>query len=573
MKTIKNQLSIYKMALAFMMIIFAVISCSKDDNFSDNVPDYTESIVQSFKVGTKYADINHTIGTITMTLPSGTDLKNVTPEIRLPETASITPASGTSIDFSNGPVTFEVVSTNGAHRTYTASIAAYGDPKILSFSIGDKLGVIDEANRTIQIEIGSQGGDLSNLAPSFVIAEGTTVDVASGVARNFTSPKVYTILSNNGYTAKQYTVTVTQISAPAITGFSVNDVNGIIDNSSNTILVVLPPSADLTSITPTITIPSGQSVNPTSGVAQNFSNGSINYTVTNSETLTKTYSVTIQSITPTKVAFIGNAATIGAISEPDTKAAALWTAAHYGSLFKYISIANLTPAELADVKVLFFYYDNTGSSELPDGGAIPSAKVGVLADFVKSGRNMFMAGLANTYIDDMGRIPYNPNVLGTGAGTDSLNKDYWGLNNTAGKPTDVTTHPIFAGITSTSVKNSLGETFSWTFIPLIDDGSKEDHNAVWDLGPIADLTLPHCSVARGAEFEALTHCTILGDWQFIPDMCVVAAAEWHPTGAWKGKIISVGAASYEWEMNDGRTNQFQNNVTKLTQNAIDYLLQ
>ncbi|KAB1156944.1 DUF4960 domain-containing protein [Flavobacterium luteum] len=571
MKTINNQLSIYKMALALMTLIFAVISCSKDDNFSDNVPDYTQSIIQSFKVGTKFADINHTIGTITMTLPSGTDLKNVTPEIRLPESATVTPASGSTIDFSAGPVTFEVVSTNGAHRTYTVSLAAYGDPKILSFSIAGKTGVINETNNTIAVEIGSQDGNLNNLAPSFVIAGGTTVDVASGVARNFTSPVVYTVLSNNGYTAKQYTVTVTQISAPAITGFSVNGVNGIIDNSTNTILVVLPPSANLTSISPTITIPSGQSVNPTSGIAQNFSIGSVNYTVTNSEKLTKTYSVTIQSITPTKVAFIGNATTIGAISEPDTKAAALWTETHYGSLFKYISIANLTPAELADVKVVFFYYDNTDSSELPDGGAIPSAKVSVLADFVKSGRNMFMAGLANTYIDDMGRIPYNPNVLGAGAG--GPNSDYWGLNNSAGKPTNVTTHPIFAGITSTSVKNSIGETFSWTFIPLIDNGYKEDHNAVWDLGPIADLTLQHCSVSRGAEFEALTHCTILGDWQFIPDMCVVAAAEWHPTGVWQGKIISVGAASYEWEMNDGRTNQFQKNVTKLTQNAIDYLLQ
>lgn len=571
MKTIKNKIEIIKYTLSFLLMIVLFISCNKDDNFNDNVPDYSKAIIQSFKVGTKYADINHTLGTITMTLPSGTDLAHITPEIRMPETATVNPGSGTTLDFSNGPKTFEVTATNGAHRTYTASIAAFGDPKILMFSIAGHAGVINEATGTITVQIGSQDGNLNNLAPTFTIAGGTTVDVASGIARNFTTPIVYTVLSNNGYTAKQYTVTVTQISAPAITGFSVNGVNGIIDNSTNTILVVLPPGANLTSIIPTITIPSGQSVNPSSGIVQNFSISSVNYTVTNSENLTKTYSVTIQSITPTKVAFIGNASTIGAISEPDTKAAAQWTETHYGSLFKYISIANLTPAELADVKVIFFYYDNTGSSELPDGGAIPSSKVSVLADFVKSGRNMFMAGLANTYIDDMGRIPYNPNVVGTGAG--GPNNDYWGLNNSAGKPTNVTTHPIFAGITSTSVNNPAGATFAWTFIPLIDNGYKEDHNAVWDLGPIADLTLPHCSVSRGAEFEALTHCTILGDWQFIPDMCVVAAAEWHPTGVWQGKIISVGGSSYEWEMNDGRTNQFQNNVTKLTQNAIDYLLQ
>ena len=265
MKTIKQRQSIYSVAIAFITIALTFLSCSKDDNFSDKVPDYTESIVQSFKVGSKYADINHTIGTITMTLPSGTDLKNVKPEIRLPESASVTPASGSTIDFSNGPVTFEVVSTNGAHRTYTASIAAYGDPKILSFSIGDKLGIIDEVNKTIKVEIGSQGGDLSNLAPSFVIAEGTTVDVASGVARNFTSPKVYTVLSNNGYTAKQYTVTVTQIQAPRIESFVVNGAVGIVDNAANSIVVILPPGANLTNLAPVITLPAEQTVTPSSG--------------------------------------------------------------------------------------------------------------------------------------------------------------------------------------------------------------------------------------------------------------------------------------------------------------------
>lgn len=569
MKTIN--LNFLKYTLTFLVAMFLFNSCSEDDNFGDSVPDYSQAIIQSFKVGDKYAEINHTLGTITMTLPSGTDLTSVTPEIRLPETATVTPGSGTTLDFSSGSKTFEVTSTNGANRTYTASIAAYGDPKILMFSIGDNAGVINEAAGTITVQIGSQDGNLSGLAPTFTIAEGTTVNLASGVSRNFTNPVVYTVLSNNGYTAKEYTVTVNQTPAPLITSFVVDGVSGIIDNANNTILVVLPPGSNLANVVPTISTPVGQSVSPASGVTQNFSTGSVQYTVTNSESLTKVYAVSVQSIAPTKVAFIGNASSINAISELDTKAAAQWTQSHYGSLFKYISVANLTPAELADVKVIFFYYDNTGSNELPDGGAIPASKVAVLGDFVKSGRNMFMAGLANTYIDDMGRIPFNPNVVGSGAG--GPNNEYWGLNNSVGKPTNVTGHPIFASIASTTTNNSTGGTFAWTFIPLIDNGYKEDHNAVWDLGPIQGLTLPHCSTPRGAEFEALTSCTILGDWQFIPDMCVVVAAEWHPVGVWQGKIISVGAASYEWEMNDGRTNQFQNNVTKLTQNAIDYLLQ
>jgi Domain of unknown function (DUF4960) len=568
MKSIKK--NIILLFLAIVAIGAVVTACSDDDNFSDSVPDYAQAIIQSFKIGDKYADINHTTGTITMTLPAGTSLSGLSPEIRLPETASVTPGSGSSIDFSAGPVTFEVTSTNGAHRTYTATVAAFGDPKILSFAIGDNAGIINYTTGVIDVTIGSQEGDITNLAPSFVIAEGTTVDIASGVAQNFSNPVVYTVTSNDGYTAKQFTVHVTQIAAPLILSFSISGNTGIIDNATGDIVLVLPPGANLASLSPAITLPDGQTVSPSSGTAQNFSGGPVTYTATNAEGLTKEYHVTVQSVQQDKVAFIAHASSASNISEPDTKAAALWAQAEYGEDFKYISADDLSPLALADVKVIFFYYDNTDSSDMPDGGALTGAQVNILGDFVKAGGNMFMAGLANTYLDNMGRIPYNPTTIGTGAGTTNI--EYWGLNNTAGKPTDVTGHPLFAGITPTNVRNTDGETFSWTFIPLLDDGYKEDHNAVWDLGGIPDLTLPHCSTPRGAEFEALTHCTILADWQFIPDMCVVAAAEWHPFGVWQGKIISVGAASYEWEINDGGTNQFDNNVKQLTRNAINYLL-
>lgn len=560
-----------KAITVLMLSILMFNSCASDDNFKDRVPDYTNAIIQSFKVGAKYAEINHTLGTITMTLPSGSDLTKVTPEIRLPEGATITPDANGTFDFSKGSVVFEIKSSDGANRKYTVSLGVYGDPRILSFSIGDKAGVIDQVTGKITVQVGSQDGDITKLAPNFVLSDGNTVDVSSGIAGDFSKPQVYTVLSNNGYTAKQYEVTVTQTAAPVISTFEINGVQGIIDNSTNSILVVLPLGADLTALKPTVTAPIGQSVSPSSGSAQDFSKGVVSYVVTNTENLKKTYAVSVQSIQPTKVAFIGNASSVNNISELDTKKAAQWAATTYGADFKYISLSSLNAAELADVKVLFFYYDNTGTTDLPDGGAMSANQVAILADFVKSGRNMFMAGLANTYLDDMGRIPFNPTTVGTGNGTDNI--EYWGLNNTAGKPTNVTGHPAFAGITSTKINNALGDTFAWDFVPFLDNGFKEDHNAVWDLGGIPGLKEQHCSVARGAEFEKLTSCTILGDWQFIPDMCVVVAAEWHPVGAWKGKIISMGGSSYEWQTNDGRTNKFQSNIEKFTKNVIDYLLQ
>ncbi|TRX03295.1 hypothetical protein [Flavobacterium gawalongense] len=606
MKTIQNQWSIYKIAIAFMMLIFAVISCEKDDNFSDNVPDYTESIVQSFKVGSKYADINHTIGTITMTLPSGTDLKNVKPEIRLPESASVTPASGSTIDFSNGPVTFEVVSTNGAHRTYTASIAAYGDPKILSFSIGDKLGIIDEVNKTIKVEIGSQGGDLSNLAPSFVIAEGTTVDVASGVARNFTSPKVYTVLSNNGYTAKQYTVTVTQIQAPRIESFVVNGAVGIVDNTANSIVVILPPGTNLTNLAPVITLPAEQTITPSSGAAQNFSNGSVTYTVKNKENLTKVYNVKVESIAATKYAFLGLEDNISSLVDDDAKAAATWMQSTYGADFKYIKIADISALNIGDVKVAMLYYltpkENQGfsatssdvSNMLPAGLRPGGSQAQVLKSWVKGGGDMLIAGDPSPFIFSLGRVPANFGAArapgnyvfsefgcATETGcydTGKPSDDIWGLgmrdtNNSGNRRNDA----IFDGLT---FEGGAGN----EYLPLQNSANREVRLIWWQ--HFDGILNPSCCGSDAAsQFEKTLTAVKYGTLRHIGDAFGYGAVEFKRTDLannaafdsqiptdYKGHIFTISntIVGYEWNSN-GTTNDYQNNIKVFTKNILDHL--
>ena len=606
MKTIKNHTSIFKVVIAFIAIVFAFFSCSKDDNFSDKVPDYTESIIQSFKVGTKFADINHTIGTITLTLPSGSDLKNVVPEIRIPESATITPASGTSLDFSKGPVTFEVVSTNGAHRKYTASIGAYGDPKILSFAIGDKMGVIDEVNKKISVEIGSQDGDLSSLAPSFVIAEGTTVDVASGVARNFTSPKVYTVLSNNGYTAKQYTVSVTQIQSPGIESFVINGTAGIIDNNANSIIVILPPGANKSSLAPVITLPADQTVSPSSGASQNFSTGSVTYTVTNKEHLTKVYTVSVESIAATKYAFLGLEDNINSLVDDDAKAAATWMQSTYGANFKYIKIADISALNIGDVKVAMLYYltpkENQGfsatssdvSKMLPAGLRSGGAQAQILKSWVKGGGDMLIAGDPSPFIFSLGRVPANfgaarapgnyvfsefgcaseTGCYDTGKSAD----DIWGLgmrdsNNSGNRRSNA----IFNGLT---FEGGAGN----EYLPLQNSANREVRLIWWQ--HFDGILNPSCCGSDAAsQFEKTLTATKFGTLRHIGDAFGYGAVEFKRTDLtndaafdsqiptdFKGHIFTISntIVGYEWDSN-GTTNAYQNNIEVFTKNILDYL--
>jgi hypothetical protein len=606
MKTIKQRQSIYRIAIAFITIALTFLSCSKDDNFSDNVPDYTESIVQSFKVGSKYADINHTIGTITMTLPSGTDLKNVKPEIRLPESASVTPASGSTIDFSNGPVTFEVVSTNGAHRTYTASIGAYGDPRMLSFSIAGKMGVINELNNTIAVEIGSQDGNLNNLAPSFVIAGGTTVDFASGVGRDFTSPKVYTVLSNNGYTAKQYTVTVTQIQAPRIESFVINGTVGIIDNAANSIVVILPPGSNLSSLAPVITLPADQTVTPASGVTQNFSTATVAYTVKNKENLTKVYNVTVESIAPTKYAFLGLENDINSLVDDDAKAAATWMQTTYGANFKYIKIADISAQNIGDVKVAMLYYltpsenQNFSASPTDVSTMLPAAlrtgasQANVLKSWVKGGGDMLIAGDPSPFIFSLGRVPANFGAARApgnyvfsefgcagAAGCYDTGKpadDVWGLgmrdtNNSGNRRT----HAIFNGLT---FEGGAGN----EYLPLQNSANREVRLIWWQ--HFDGILNPSCCGSDAAvKFEKTLTAVKFGTLRHIGDAFGYGAVEFKRTDLtndasfdsqipkdYKGHIFTISNTiiGYEWNSN-GTANAYQNNVKVFTKNIIDYL--
>lgn len=76
----------------------------------------------SFKINGLSATINHAIKSISLTVPEGTDLTALKPEIEMTSGVNINPASGTVINFSN-PVQF-TVSNADLTEIYTAKVAA-----------------------------------------------------------------------------------------------------------------------------------------------------------------------------------------------------------------------------------------------------------------------------------------------------------------------------------------------------------------------------------------------------------------------------------------------------------------
>ncbi|MCR1024377.1 DUF5018 domain-containing protein, partial [Cellulophaga baltica] len=135
------------------------------------------------------------------------------------------------------------------------------------------------------------GTDVTALSPS-IIHTGASINPASGVAQDFTSPVDYTVTAADG-TTQVYTVTV-NLAAPLsstkdITSFSID--GETVNNPATAFTITLPAGTDVTALSPSITH-TGASINPASGVVQDFSSPTT-YTVTAADGTTQVYSVTV----------------------------------------------------------------------------------------------------------------------------------------------------------------------------------------------------------------------------------------------------------------------------------------
>ena len=197
-----------KTAFALFAIALLMPACDvMEEPYLEGAAD--EKAIVSFTVDGIIGVIDEQSKTVTLDFPEGTDLTHLTPIITVSTYATVEPASGVAQDFSQ-PVFYTVTAYNGSTARYDVS-AAVQDPenekRILSFYIEGLSvdGIINETAKTIKLQFPS-GTDVTNLVPVIEVSEGASIDPASGVAQDFSSPVEYTVTAKNGTTAV-YTVT------------------------------------------------------------------------------------------------------------------------------------------------------------------------------------------------------------------------------------------------------------------------------------------------------------------------------------------------------------------------------
>lgn len=324
---------------------------------------------------------------------------------------------------------------------------------------------------------------------------------------------------------------------------SINSKSAEIDHLAGTINISLAGSTDLSTALFEVVAAQGVEVSPKNGTNIDL-NSPVEVRVSNGVT-ERVYTINAKLL-PSKIAFLGDGATIATIADDDVKAAAEWTKLTYGTDFVYISYDDLSDASLEGVNVILYVHDQVGSSNQPQALL---DKLNVLSKFYVQGGKIVAGLLGTGIVEELGRdISGLRTIIGSGAG--GSNPDAWGI-----------------GFSGSEVSNAISkglDFFDANLAYVINAGYKEDHNALWNLGAIS--TSPY------ATFKSLYDAEPIAIWDHtIGSQSAAGIIVWNPSNRFKGYIITIGIGGMEWSMNDGRTNPYVSNVEKVYKNSIDYL--
>ena len=254
------------------------------------------------RYGTIYNSDTGVGGTITLNLPTYTDLKAIKPVVTsMGEFVSIQKDDGTwerlsessTYDFSKERKIRVENATYDLKTEYTVTVTNNPSTEcsILSYTIGYAEAKIDEAKKEINIEV-PYGTDLSKAAPVVTTSDFASVSKPTSLA--YDVPISYTVTAEDGKTTKVYTVRIKQ--TPAATGksilsFSYGSISAKITGTNITLNV--PFGTDVTALKPSIEVSPFATVSPQSDTAQNFTNP-VQYIVTAQNGGTQTYTVTVK---------------------------------------------------------------------------------------------------------------------------------------------------------------------------------------------------------------------------------------------------------------------------------------
>jgi len=222
--------------------------------------------------------IDSSAHTVTVTMPSGTDVSSLVADFTLSDGASSEVggiaqiSKKTANDFTN-PVTYAVVAEDKSVQNWVVTVNVAPAPRIgkdiTSYSIpGQVNSIIDSSAHTVTVTMPS-GTDVSSLVAEFTLSGGASSEVggvaqiSKKTANDFTNPVTYRVTAEDE-SVQNWVVRVNVAPAPRIgkdiTSYSLpGQVSSIIDSTAHTVTVTMPSGTDVSSLVADFTLSDGAS--------------------------------------------------------------------------------------------------------------------------------------------------------------------------------------------------------------------------------------------------------------------------------------------------------------------------
>lgn len=234
----------------------------------------------------------------------------------------------------------------------------------------------------------------------------------------------------------------------------------------------------------------------------------------------------------------------------------------------------LTDGALGSVQVLWVNVARVGLELHQFDSIFSPAFRSQLKLFVQAGGNLYLSSQASRLVSEIGRCSWWPNDYTYGDYATCSETDVWNITFNFCTGADHASHAVYANMTDKGQKDDIDATF-----PLQAGTQRTDNNTGWgdwktywflaghDTVADHDPVPGGCDVARQNLFEDNQHCQILGGWGHTRGLDYAGFVEFFPYDTYKGTVIAMGLAAYQWCTANTRVANVQN----LTRGVLDYL--
>ena len=432
-----------------------------------------------------------------------------------------------------------------------------GDCSIISVKLDQYTGKVNSDSRTVEVRVPETYNTQAMQLTELSISDGAVSNITQGQTLNMNAAQ--NIHVTNGDLYLDWTLYVLRDEAK-ITSFVINDIyTGIINQDSKTITVYVPKSAGLTGLIPTIEYSTNASCKPMTGVPADFTNPVV-YTIENGSAKSD-YTVNVISIDKPQVLFIGSAANMNDLDQ-EARTACNWMLANIpNSLYASFADIQSESIDLSQCKVIWWHYHKDGGVDGHDAFVANApqalAAKNQLRSFYERGGSFFLTRYATNL----------PSFIGvTGDDEWTTPNNCWGQNEDAaelcGGPwtfniySGQNSHPLYAGLIAGDNVNAVYCTDAGYHIT----NSTAQYHIGTDWGGYDNYDA----------WQNRTGGKVLG---VGGDGAVVA---WeYPATSGKGAVICIGSGCFDWysyTYEAGYTEKFHQNISIMTKNAFNYLM-